>query len=138
MEPVLVVVCCLGKGVVIAYLCVVVIAWIRITTGTICQAVAYAVIIVPLHANDLVLPQNRENTIGIWPKTPHIAQAIDGLYSASVCIIQRCLQCKIVVVASTKHSNGVTVLFSIKLLLAVHQDTSPFSVTTSHVRQVTP
>jgi hypothetical protein len=46
----------------------------RIATGAVGQAVADAVII-PLRTGALVLPQEREDAIGRWPKTAHVAQA---------------------------------------------------------------
>src|SRR5579863_7828850 len=91
-QPILVAICRMCQRVVVAYLCVIVITWIGIATGTIREPIANTVIIVALHANNLVFPEQRENTVGMRPKTAHITQAINGLHMMAACILNHSLQ----------------------------------------------
>src|SRR2546426_4534254 len=97
----------MSQRIVITDLRVVVVAWIGVSTGAISQTIPYAMIIVPLHTDHLVLPEDRKDLIRIRSKTAHIPQAIDGPGPVAARVVDGGTQGKVVVIAPSKNRDGV-------------------------------
>jgi hypothetical protein len=65
----------------------VVVAWIGITAATIIQAMANRMIVVPLDALDVMIVQERENSIGIGSKCPKITEAVEPVHLALLTVV---------------------------------------------------
>ena len=64
--------------------------------------IGYGVVVIALHADDVVVAQQRKHAIRMRAERAHVAQAVDGIDPAGGNIVQRRLQGEIVVIDSAE------------------------------------
>ena len=70
------------------------------------QRIANRIVIVSLDALNVVVAQQGENPVGMWPKRAHVAKAIDCIHAPLMAVGQCGLESQVVAVESAQTGNA--------------------------------